>query len=182
MSNLAQAIQFAHLCHAGQRRKYIDEPYINHPVRVMQSVACDDNFGGNQEMSMAAVLHDVIEDTDVGDLGADWGENVVKWVNELTNEFTKENYPSMNRRQRKAAEIGRIAGISLEAKVIKLYDRIDNLRSWFYPGLRWTDDMEGFGRLYADESWNLILALKDPRLNYLTAQAFSLTKALKEFT
>ncbi|WP_405235255.1 HD domain-containing protein [Lentisalinibacter orientalis] len=55
MSTLERAIQIAASAHAGQTDK-AGKPYILHPLRVMLSVSSD-------EERMAAVLHDVLEDT-----------------------------------------------------------------------------------------------------------------------
>ncbi len=55
MSTLAHAIALAAQAHADQRDK-ADAPYILHPLRVMQKMHAE------AEM-MAAVLHDVVEDT-----------------------------------------------------------------------------------------------------------------------
>jgi (p)ppGpp synthase/HD superfamily hydrolase len=57
MSTLERAIEIAALAHAGQVDK-AGEPYILHPLRVMLRVS------GTHER-MAAVLHDVVEDTSV---------------------------------------------------------------------------------------------------------------------
>lgn len=179
MCNLAQAIQFAYLSHGNQRRKYSDEPYINHPVRVMQAVACDRIMGGREDIAMAAVLHDVLEDCDVEYLNVTvWGLRTVECVMELTNLYTKEAYPDWNRRLRKEMEFSRLSGVSLSAKVIKLYDRIDNLQSWYKPPLVWTDEMFRFGFVYARESLDLMTALAEPELSYLTAEAGSLAMKL----
>lgn len=51
------AIEVAAEAHRGQVRKYTGEPYINHCLRVMQAVP--------DELKVAAVLHDVLEDTTV---------------------------------------------------------------------------------------------------------------------
>src|SRR6056297_3333643 len=55
MSTLERAIEIAAAGHAGQTDK-AGQPYILHPLRVMLSVSSD-------EERMAAVLHDVLEDT-----------------------------------------------------------------------------------------------------------------------
>lgn len=55
MSTLERAIELAARAHAGQRDKG-GHPYILHPLRVMQAVQ------GEYER-MAAVLHDIVEDT-----------------------------------------------------------------------------------------------------------------------
>ena len=55
---------YATAAHAavGQRRKYTDQPYIVHPIRVAEIV---DLYGGTDDMISAAYLHDVVEDTAV---------------------------------------------------------------------------------------------------------------------
>lgn len=181
MNNLAQAIQFADLSHKGQVRKFNSEPYINHPVRVMQAVACDKNLGGLEEPAMAAVLHDVIEDCDVDNLYTNvWGFSVPRWVDELTHQYTTEAYPDKNRRERKALERKRLAGISFIATIIKIYDRIDNLESWFAPNSILTAEMIGFGRVYARESWDLMIALTEPELSYIVAPLEQLAVKLRD--
>lgn len=56
--NLEKAIEIAKEAHDGQMREGFDEPYINHPLRVMESV----KKHGEDHM-IVAVLHDTIEDT-----------------------------------------------------------------------------------------------------------------------
>lgn len=57
MATLERAIEIAAAAHAGQVDK-ADQPYILHPLRVMLRV-------GSPHERMAAVLHDVVEDTGV---------------------------------------------------------------------------------------------------------------------
>lgn len=57
MSTLERAIAIAAAAHAGQRDR-AGQPYILHPLRVMLQL-------GTDEQRMAAVLHDVVEDTSV---------------------------------------------------------------------------------------------------------------------
>ena len=74
-----------------------------------------------------------------------FGYKVDKLVVELTNVFTTDGTVGMNRAQRKAAEVKRLASVSSEAQIIKLCDRIDNLRT--------IGAMDrGFALLYCDES------------------------------
>jgi (p)ppGpp synthase/HD superfamily hydrolase len=72
---LNRAIEFATIAHRGQRDKK-GRPMIIHAMRVMQSVAEETNW--DTSMCVAAVLHDVVEDTayDVESI-ADW---FGKWV------------------------------------------------------------------------------------------------------
>ena len=57
MSTLERAIEIARKAHEGQSDKG-GAPYITHPLRVMERA-------GPEEAKMAAVLHDVVEDTTV---------------------------------------------------------------------------------------------------------------------
>lgn len=60
-ANLERAIQIATDAHAGQTR-FDGSEYINHPLRVMRTVA---NQGHSERAQIVAVLHDTVEDTDV---------------------------------------------------------------------------------------------------------------------
>lgn len=55
-----KVIGFATKAHDGQRRKGTDEPYICHPLRVAGIMAQE---GAPEFVSIAAILHDVVEDT-----------------------------------------------------------------------------------------------------------------------
>lgn len=55
---LERAIEIAKEAHKGQMREGFDEPYVNHPLRVMEAVR---DHGENY--MIVAVLHDTIEDT-----------------------------------------------------------------------------------------------------------------------
>jgi (p)ppGpp synthase/HD superfamily hydrolase len=81
MTLLEKAIEIAVRAHAGQKGKD-GSPYILHPLRVMTRLAGD-------EERMAAVLHDVVEDTEVTleDLRtAGFPEEVLETVRLLTHE------------------------------------------------------------------------------------------------
>jgi len=123
-----RAIAFAATAHAGQKRKYDNLPYIVHPIEVMTIVH---KAGGDEAMLVAAILHDVIEDCEVSleTIIRRFGEDVAMLVDKLTDEFTKEVYPTWNRRRRKLAEIERLAGAPARAQTIKYADLISNTRS-----------------------------------------------------
>ncbi len=120
-----EALEFATAAHATQQRKYTQEPYVEHVKRVAETVR---TVKHTPEMVSAAYLHDVVEDTPVSieEIRERFGEKVALLVHELTDEFMKENYPHLNRRQRKEKEVERQAQMSVEAKTIKLADVIDN--------------------------------------------------------
>ncbi|MFD2517466.1 HD domain-containing protein [Salinimicrobium flavum] len=122
-----EALEFARNAHEGQLRKYIEEPYIEHPKRVAEMVR---RVPHNSQMICAAYLHDVVEDTPISveDIREKFGKKIALLVEELTDEYLKVNYPHLNRRRRKDLEVRRQANISPQAQTIKLADIIDNTR------------------------------------------------------
>ena len=125
MDSLAQtAFVFATAAHAavGQRRKYTDQPYIVHPIRVAGIVA---NFGGTDEMIAAAYLHDVVEDTGVSieDILDMFGSVVAVIVDGLTDVSKSEDG---NRAVRKELDRAHSADATWAAQFVKCADIIDN--------------------------------------------------------
>ena len=135
---LLNARLYARAAHAavGQRRKYTDEPYVNHVLEVSNTVLDDVIEAGKIDLieSLAlissALLHDVVEDTAVtiNDIRETFGNTVAKLVSELTAVYTSKDFPSMSRRERKAAEAERLAEVSNNAKTIKLADILSNTK------------------------------------------------------
>ena len=122
---LDRALAFATDAHRGigHVRKYTGEPYINHPIEVMEIVRSVDH---TEEMLAAALLHDTVEDTPVTheDIAREFGPIVATFVYELTDQAHEGN-----RAARKAAEAVRLGKISPAAQTIKLADFISNTRS-----------------------------------------------------
>lgn len=125
------AALFALGAHAavGQVRKYTGDPYIVHPATVAEIVSRTPDVG--EDMIMAALLHDVVEDTAVTiDVIEElFGFVIGSLVFDLTDEYTKEKYPDLNRAERKLREAKRYAWAGYEVKTIKLADGIDNTTS-----------------------------------------------------
>lgn len=120
---LAAADNLCVFAHEGQTRKYTGEPYHEHPRAVAELVAAS---GGSPEMQAAALLHDVLEDTEIT---ADLIEGVCGTrVRELVEELTEGSFDG-NRAERKAQERERLSRVSPEAQFIKVCDMIDNTRS-----------------------------------------------------
>jgi len=135
MNKIEIAKAFAHEAHdrIGQKRKYSGQPYWTHTDHVAEIVT---SIGGTEDMIIAAHLHDVLEDVtpkypgySEGQIEVQFGANVLRLVKDLTDVFTKESYPKLNRAQRKELERERVSKISSEAKTIKLADFLDNTAS-----------------------------------------------------
>jgi GTP diphosphokinase / guanosine-3',5'-bis(diphosphate) 3'-diphosphatase len=118
------ALAFAAHKHRDQRRKgTAAQPYINHPIAVALVLAGEGGIG-DTEILMAAVLHDTIEDTETTaeELLAAFGERVTAIVLEVTDD------KSLRKEQRKALQVEHAAGRSLAARLVKLADKICNVR------------------------------------------------------
>ena len=150
---------FADRAHGTQVRKYTDERYIVHPIRVMETVR---EYNPDVRVLAAALLHDVLEDTPVKAhemesallevMNASDAQLVVLRVIELTDIFVKKDFPRVNRKTRKRWEIQRLASTSPEAQSIKYADIIDNV----------TDIMKqdrDFGRVFVAEAKAMLVAM-----------------------
>lgn len=116
---------FAVRAHRSQARRFTGEPYVEHPIRVSRTVAA---AGGTPEMVAAALLHDVLEDTDAtyDQLTDQFGPVVAGYVKALTNEYTSSTYPELERRHRKKLERYRLSRSTYEVQTIKMADIADN--------------------------------------------------------
>lgn len=163
LKDLDKVIIFSTKSHGDQLRKYTGEPYITHPISVAKRL---EKLGFDDNVLSAAILHDTVEDTPttLQDIKDNFGDRISKLVEELTDIYTKESYPNINRRERKRLEFERLSKVSNEAKSIKLSDIIDNLPSIMEGDI-------GFGRVYLKEKESLLESLKggDERL-YKEAQ------------
>jgi len=143
MRFLALAYEMAGAAHAGQRRRGNGEPYINHPIRVARMVA---ETGAEEELVIAAVLHDTVEDSDLtfSDIERNFGAAVRDLVDGCTDDPSIEKLP---RKLRKTAQAEKFRTASLGKRLIKLADQTDNLESLLATlDTRRTED----ARSYAD--------------------------------
>ena len=125
MNNIfIKAVAFAAEKHRNQRRKDADaSPYINHPIALANVLA---NEGGiaNEDVLCAAILHDTVEDTETTEqeLIETFGIKIASIVMEVTDD------KSLPKAERKLKQIEHAAHSSHEAKLVKLADKISNLR------------------------------------------------------
>ena len=145
------AYEYAKEAHGTQVRKYTGEPYITHPVAVANLVA---SRTIDCEMICAALLHDVIEDTDVtyDDLmEVGFGRGIAELVLELSD---VSELSDGNRDTRKAIDRQHTSEASSRAKTVKLADLIHNSSSI----LREDKD---FAKIYMNEKRLLLAVLTE---------------------
>lgn len=125
MHKVIRAAAFAAHKHRDQRRKDQQaSPYINHPL-ALANVLCNEITGiEDEDIVCAALLHDTIEDTDTSqaEIEAEFGRAVLEVVLEVTDDKT------LPKAQRKLLQIEHAPSLSRSAKLVKLADKVCNLR------------------------------------------------------
>jgi GTP pyrophosphokinase len=129
---IQKAFDFANEAHKGVRRRS-GEPYILHPIAVAKIVVS--NIGLGYKSIIAALLHDVVEDTDytVDDLRSLFGDKVATLVEGLTKIKTVlDNEDKAVKKSMQAENFKRILltlNDDVRVVLIKLADRLHNVRT-----------------------------------------------------
>lgn len=124
MNRIISAIAFAADKHRDQRRKDANaSPYINHPIALANVLANEAGID-DERVLVAAVLHDTIEDTETTEqeLLRLFGQEIAAIVLEVTDD------KALPKAERKRLQIENAPDISRRAKLVKLADKICNLR------------------------------------------------------
>lgn len=127
---IKRAYDFAKQKHGDQLRKS-GEPYIIHPVQVAYILA---TLGLDASTISAALLHDVIEDTDVTlqDLSKEFSEEIAGMVDGVTK-LGQLNYSSKEEEQvENYRKMFLAMGKDIRVILIKLSDRLHNMRTLKY--------------------------------------------------
>lgn len=133
---LFKALSFAADKHRDQRRKDAEAtPYINHPIQLAELLV---NEAGITDATViaAAILHDTIEDTETTpeELCREFGEGIASIVEEVTDDKT------LDKAVRKRLQIEHAASASRAARLVKLADKICNLRDMqSNPPAEWSE-------------------------------------------
>ena len=121
-----EAVAFASDAHAGQVRKGTQIPYISHPLAVATLVL---EFGGSEELAIAGLLHDVVEDCNpvYGNAIADvFGGRVAAIVLKLTDGVVGADGKKPEWRERKEKYIARLKDAGPDVLLVKACDAIHN--------------------------------------------------------
>ena len=127
MTKIGKAITFAVDAHGDARRKGKERLYILHPIEVMTIVA---SLTEDEDVIAAAVLHDVVEDTDKGEaaIREAFGDRVAELVMTESEKKMRDIPSETSWELRKQATIDRLQTASHDAKLICLGDKLANIR------------------------------------------------------
>lgn len=153
-----QALELAARAHNRQRRKRSGLPYITHCIVVRDLVAAN---GGSEAAQAAALLHDVLEDTNY--TLEDFPQVIIEMVRFLT----------VQKGSSKTEAIKKLRGASKETVLIKLCDRYHNM----VDTLRFLD--QGFKREWV-ETTNLLLHIAKDKGLQRTSVYIDLEKSIKQ--
>jgi (p)ppGpp synthase/HD superfamily hydrolase len=122
-----RAFLFAADKHAKQARKASSIPYIAHLMGVASLVL---EGGGDEDLAIAALLHDVVEDCGgapmLQEVRRRFGSRVAKIVDGCTD---ADSYPKPPWRERKEKYIARLKKENAETRLVSAADKLNNIRS-----------------------------------------------------
>jgi len=174
-------LEFVKDMHGEQVRKYTNEPYWTHPLAVAKLVH---QYASEYLAVEVALCHDLLEDTSCTDfalfskleeLGYSRFEayEITKAVLELTDVYTSERFPWMNRRERKRNEAIRLGGVGNMAKNVKFGDMIDNTSSIVQHDKK-------FAKVYLEEKAEMLSRMRNTGSEiYIECEAWC-SRAIKE--
>jgi len=166
---LLKALAFAAHKHRDQRRKDAEaSPYINHPI-ALADVLVNEGGVADVEVLCAALLHDTVEDTDTtpGELEKVFGARIARIVAEVTDDTR------LPKAERKRLQVEHASALSPEAKLVKLADKICNLRDVLQrPPAHWGLERR---REYFEWAKDVVDGLRGahPRLELVFDKAYS---------
>ncbi|MGE5056775.1 MAG: HD domain-containing protein [Acidobacteriota bacterium] len=122
-----RAFVFAAEKHKGQTRKASSIPYIAHLMGVASLVL---EAGGDEDLAIAALLHDVVEDCGgvpmLKEVRRRFGARVAKVVDGCTDSYTDPKPPW---RERKEKYIARLRDEGKDTRLVSAADKLNNVRS-----------------------------------------------------
>ncbi|MFD3445879.1 HD domain-containing protein [Microbacteriaceae bacterium 4G12] len=160
----SRVVEVATRAHESQKRKGNGLPYITHPFTVailLLKADCED------EVVMAGLLHDTIEDTDLTyeELQAQFGVRVASIVKECSEQDKSKSWE-----ERKQSTLRNLETISIEACMVVCADKLHNIRS----------TAQEFAQK-GDAIWDVFNRGKDKQEWYYRGIIQALEKRLPEF-
>ncbi len=118
-----EAAKFAIEAHHGTERRGKAYPYIIHPMEAVSIVA---TITSDPEMLAAAILHDVVEDTEItiDQIREKFGDRVARLVQHETAPLDE----TLSWKAKKSIQIEQLAHAPYDSKVVALGDKLSNMR------------------------------------------------------
>lgn len=184
---IERAFRIAAKAHRHHHRKGSDLPYITHPAHaamiLLRAGISDD------EILAAALLHDVVEDTDhtLAALAAEFPPKVVQLVAALTERKLDHDGRHRSWQERKEEQLRHIASEPWEARAIVLADKLHNLSSMLVDLDNGEDIWPRFnapreGILWYHQAMIAAAFQEDPRLAVLADQCRTCVTRLASLT
>lgn len=184
-SLMERAWRIAGIAHAGQNRKASDIPYLVHPAAV--ALILQRSGFVEEHLLAAAVLHDVVEDTDwtLERLAEQFPPEVLEIVDVLTEQKHDARGVKRPWAQRKAEKLARIKESSIDSRAVWLADKRHNLETMAFDHV---DDPDFWSRFNAPKATLLksyrdgIEAARhgDPRLEHLAEECLEILGSLEQ--
>lgn len=133
---LLKAVEYAAEKHEGQVRKDVEKtPYIIHPIGVAEQVWDVGNIRSVNVLT-SALLHDTLEDTNATEeeIKELFGARVLYTVKEVTNDQT------LSTQENKQRQVDHAPSMSLDGQLVKLADRLYNVRDLDPPPPSWSEE------------------------------------------
>lgn len=125
-NRLSDAFSYAAALHAEQRRKISGEPYLTHLMAVAAIVL---EHGGDEDETVAALLHDAVEDQGgkptLEQIRRRFGNRVAEIVDGCSD---ADETPKPPWRGRKEAHLARLRGASASVRLVSAADKLHNAR------------------------------------------------------
>jgi (p)ppGpp synthase/HD superfamily hydrolase len=129
-ARFAHAVSYAASVHAAQRRKGTSVPYVAHLLGVSSLVL---EAGGDEDLAIAALLHDAAEDhggeSRLVDIESNFGTRVCDVVRECSDSLLSEGDLKPDWETRKHAHLARLRVASDDTMVVWTADKVHNARA-----------------------------------------------------
>ena len=171
MDKVTKAIKFAADAHDGMERKKDKVPYILHPLEAAVIVG---SMTEDRDVISAAVLHDVVEDTDITieEIEERFGSRVRALVQSETEDKRAELPPESTWRIRKEESLEELAACGdRDVLILWLGDKLSNMRSFYRI---WKTE--------GDSMWQSFNQKDISQQEWYYTRIAELTSPLKEFT
>lgn len=134
-SRFSRAIDYARILHI-ERRKGSDIPYMAHLLGVASLVIGETGhvrFPVTEDMAIAALLHDAVEDhgglSRLEDIRCNFGENVARMVEGLSDTLVEDSTQKETWETRKQSYLGRLESEPEDVQLISAADKLYNART-----------------------------------------------------